>query len=237
MVGVSSKHWGRNAWVLLHSLVESFDEENVPAMSMFSVVCLLRYVMPCSVCRGHFDHLLNKNEREWVNKILDGSKSEGNVSKQYLANWLFELHNQVNLATKKQTEPFLPSFIGCIVPAEVEINLFSLASIILLEFWMHPEQLKDEEPGKRLGLFFSSLTTVLYKYEELQRIINDVAMVFAQENEGVEFPEKVLRIKMMCKQALHILVNRFLDSPDGNHTVKSAYVNLNALYAKMIPDW
>ena len=86
--------WGPGAWTLLHSITFNFpknpSQQDKNEYSDFFYA--LANVLPCGICQNN----LKKNMDNLPIKFyLD--------SKEKLTKWLFEIHNLVNLETKKKT--------------------------------------------------------------------------------------------------------------------------------------
>jgi len=86
--------WGPGAWTLLHSITFNFPEnptqqdKNEYADFFYA----LANVLPCSVCQNNLKKNMDKIP---IKFYLD--------SKEKLSKWLFEIHNLVNIETKKKT--------------------------------------------------------------------------------------------------------------------------------------
>jgi len=92
---VSPQEWGPNAWDLLHGIAERIgihtnkyqiaDEQNELKLTLRHFWALL----PCTKCQAHYkDHI----RRSFPNTSLYGMYLQDN-----LREWLFKLHNDVNM--------------------------------------------------------------------------------------------------------------------------------------------
>jgi len=88
--------WGSSAWIFLYCIVNTFPEnpstiEKIHYEKFFND---LKNVLPCTICRKHY--------KKWlvlmpIDKYLK--------SKESLKEWLFLLHNFVNLRLDKKFIP------------------------------------------------------------------------------------------------------------------------------------
>jgi len=94
---MNSKIWGPGAWTLLHSITlnypESPSQQDKNEYSEFFYS--LANVLPCNICQNNY----RKNLEELPIKFYLQSKKT-------LVNWLFEIHNRVNIETNKKTITF-----------------------------------------------------------------------------------------------------------------------------------
>ena len=87
------KIWGPGAWTFLHSVTLNYpdtpsqQDKNEYADFFYS----LANILPCSICQNHFRNNLN----ELPIKLYLQSKNT-------LVEWLFEIHNRINVETKKK---------------------------------------------------------------------------------------------------------------------------------------
>jgi hypothetical protein len=84
---MSPSVWGPIFWTTMHIVTLGYSpnpsqEEKIAASSFFNS---LAHVIPCPICKTHYQHFLKEVPVENV----VGSRDE-------LINWCFELHNKVN---------------------------------------------------------------------------------------------------------------------------------------------
>ncbi len=85
--------WGPNTWKTLHSIAWSYAEnENSPTeeekKDIIDFFVILAKLLPCPSCRTHFSAYMLKHP-------IDAS------SRSALVHWLYDLHSDVNIRTKK----------------------------------------------------------------------------------------------------------------------------------------
>jgi len=86
------QEWGRHAWAFLHTASFSYPE-NPSAVQKESAKQVFRNIgniLPCPVCRGHYNENIKKNPPK-----VDSMNS--------LSRWLVEIHNEVNKSRLKET--------------------------------------------------------------------------------------------------------------------------------------
>mgnify|MGYP000868131386 CR=1 FL=1 len=86
------REWGRHAWAFLHTSTFSYPE-NPSAVQKESAKQVFRNIgniLPCPVCRGHYNENIKKNPPK-----VDNMNS--------LSRWLVEIHNEVNKSRLKET--------------------------------------------------------------------------------------------------------------------------------------
>ena len=86
--------WGPNTWKTLHSIAWSYAEnENSPTeeekKDIIDFFVILAKLLPCPSCRTHFSAYMIKHP-------IDAS------SRSALVHWLYDLHSDVNIRTKKE---------------------------------------------------------------------------------------------------------------------------------------
>lgn len=93
---MSKKEWGPHLWKILHTLGESLGNQPTAWLSTDEaneIVFILRdveKVMPCQLCRQHYNAYRKTHPLEQLNTLRGWSLREG------VRKWLFELHEQVN---------------------------------------------------------------------------------------------------------------------------------------------
>ena len=94
MESPQAQHWGPALWMILHSSAERIGTAALKLLPQEEerlwngLLSSLRYSLPCPQCKKHY------NEHFSAHPILE-------ISKPCIRNWLFDLHHQVNLRTKK----------------------------------------------------------------------------------------------------------------------------------------
>ncbi len=87
--------WGPNLWMILHSSAERIgipkhgrlpQEENRLWTGLLNS---LQYSLPCPVCKKHFTAYIASNPIT-------------SITKEFIRNWLFNLHSDINNRTGKQ---------------------------------------------------------------------------------------------------------------------------------------
>lgn len=86
--------WGPSTWKTLHSIAWSYAEnENSPTeeekKDIIDFFMILAKLLPCPSCRTHFSAYMLKHP-------IDAS------SRSALVHWLYDLHSDVNVRTKKE---------------------------------------------------------------------------------------------------------------------------------------
>ena len=87
------KVWGSSAWVFLHCISRTFPETpNIQDRNNYILFFRsLAEVLPCKLCRNHY--------REWL-QLYPIEKYVAN--RDSLKNWVFLMHNYVNLRQRKK---------------------------------------------------------------------------------------------------------------------------------------
>ena len=88
--------WGPELWMILHSTAERIDSSksrlaNEEWRMWHGLLNSLRYSLPCPQCKKHYNEYYAKTP------IV-------HFSKEMVRNWLFQLHQQINVTNKKQEE-------------------------------------------------------------------------------------------------------------------------------------
>lgn len=94
--------WGPKAWCFLHAVTFSYPD-NPSMMERQGIIDFFNsmpYVLPCSKCRAHFGEMLKARPVE--------ANSE---NRDQLAQWLVDIHNEVNRSTGKPPVAF--SDVAC----------------------------------------------------------------------------------------------------------------------------
>ena len=86
------KTWGPALWIFLHNMAANYPDSPSPQhqASCRQFIFALRYLLPCKVCRDHFNSLLASRQPSI------GSATE-------LQDWVLWLHNKVNEKLEKNT--------------------------------------------------------------------------------------------------------------------------------------
>lgn len=95
---MSTKPWGPALWKMLHGIAEALGNQPVPMLATdeaHEIVFLLRDVekiMPCQLCRIHYHQWRKDHPIEELDKL------RGYMLKTAIRQWLFDLHENVNLS-------------------------------------------------------------------------------------------------------------------------------------------
>ncbi len=87
--------WGPHLWMILHSAAERIGMTHIklPQEELriwTGLLSSLRHSLPCPVCKKHFTTYLSSNPIITFNR-------------EFIRNWLYNLHYQVNDRTEKST--------------------------------------------------------------------------------------------------------------------------------------
>ena len=139
-----NSEWGPVLWEILHGLVERIGKTTNPQILMDQrreLILVLRFtenIMPCALCRKHFHTWRTTHALE---KLPLGSKEFVESVRQ----WLFNLHNEVNLTrniSSAITLEQLPERYGAV---ELKVKFEELSSYLnraLLFKQIEPEAVK-----------------------------------------------------------------------------------------------
>lgn len=88
--------WGPNLWMILHSAAERIGTSHVklPQEELriwAGLLSSLRHSLPCPVCKKHFTAYFSSTPVKTFNR-------------EFIRNWLYNLHCQVNDRTEKRVE-------------------------------------------------------------------------------------------------------------------------------------
>ena len=88
--------WGPNLWMILHSAAERIGTSHVklPQEELriwTGLLSSLRHSLPCPVCKKHFTAYFSSTPVKTFNR-------------EFIRNWLYNLHCQVNDRTEKRVE-------------------------------------------------------------------------------------------------------------------------------------
>lgn len=139
MPGINSKHWGRSTWAVLHTLAAKIGDAD--SGHLFCVVCLLRYNMPCSVCRAHFHELLQTPESgadQLAARVSSGSTHP--LDQKTVKSWLIHLHNKVSVRLGRPWLSMVPNYeaLALDVPGRFDPHVFTFLTATLLDNALHP---------------------------------------------------------------------------------------------------
>ena len=85
-----STSWQPLTWIIFHTLALNYNdlyrEHYITFFNTFKVI------IPCSICRGHYNQHISKE-----NMII-----ENNMNKERIFEWTVDLHNSVNISHKKR---------------------------------------------------------------------------------------------------------------------------------------
>jgi len=87
--------WGPHLWMILHSAAERIGMTHIklPQEELriwTGLLSSLRHSLPCPICKKHFTTYLSSNPIVTFNR-------------EFIRNWLYNLHYQVNDRTEKST--------------------------------------------------------------------------------------------------------------------------------------
>lgn len=91
--------WGPSLWLILHSACEQIGSHHLKRLPLeeariwFGLLNSLRYSLPCPQCKKHYTLYSNQTP------IMQ-------VTKETIRRWLFNLHDQVNQRTQKESIPY-----------------------------------------------------------------------------------------------------------------------------------
>lgn len=143
--GMKSKEWGPKGWLFLHLLAERYPDKASKKLSikMSKMIKVLRYTLPCIYCRN--------NLTTHLKKVRCGA-----TGKSSLRNFLWELHNMVNLNLDKPQQPIsiLSKHNTKNWSEEIFIFLFAMA-------YNYPPNTSLKDPQKPFKTFFDSLSQIL----------------------------------------------------------------------------
>ena len=97
------REWGNPLWKLLHGLAESLGRQTNGILATdeaHEIVFLLRdveKVMPCQLCRAHYNAWRKSHPLERIAPL------RGEVLRETVRKWLFDLHESVNNDRKIQS--------------------------------------------------------------------------------------------------------------------------------------
>ena len=80
--------WQPITWILFHTFTLNYDEKFKDQYIQFFES--FQILIPCSVCRNHYNEQLNNNSMNIAN----------NINKERIFNWTIDLHNNVNKMNK-----------------------------------------------------------------------------------------------------------------------------------------
>lgn len=86
--------WGPHAWIFLHSITLNYPQNPTEKEmdNYYNFFMMLRYVLPCDKCKGHYNDNLKKHPL--TKQILS--------SRENVIKWLINIHNCVNEMTRKK---------------------------------------------------------------------------------------------------------------------------------------
>lgn len=93
---VSPQEWGPNAWDLLHGIAERIGNHTTKYQindEQTELKHTLRHfgaLLPCTKCQAHY--------KEYIRKSFPNTSLQGAYLQDSLREWLFRLHNDVNLS-------------------------------------------------------------------------------------------------------------------------------------------
>ena len=86
--------WGPNHWMILHSAAERIGQPHLQKMKneesriWIGLLASLRYSLPCPLCKKHYTDYYSSNPIT-------------SLTREFIRNWLYNLHSQVNSRTDK----------------------------------------------------------------------------------------------------------------------------------------
>ena len=90
---IMNDFYGRTQWITLHCYAIAYTPDMAPAFVAY--VNAIAYLMPCSICRAHFQHNLKKYP---INNYL--------VNRESLFYWTYLLHDEVNNSKGRLSPPY-----------------------------------------------------------------------------------------------------------------------------------
>ena len=90
---ITKPDWANPMWFLIHYFAANFPEKisQQQAVSYKTFIACMRYLLPCTECRGHMNNYITNND---IDPYL-GTRND-------LFFWGFTFHNAVNARLKKQ---------------------------------------------------------------------------------------------------------------------------------------
>jgi hypothetical protein len=76
--------WQRITWIFFHTVTLNYNENY--KQEYINFFDSLKVIIPCSICRNHYNNNLNK----------DHLKIENNINNDRIFKWTIDLHNEVN---------------------------------------------------------------------------------------------------------------------------------------------
>jgi len=126
--GMITSIWGPSGWFFLHLITFGYpiNPTNIDKKNFYNFFYYLQYVLPCGKCKINYKNNINEVDTKLTMDVFN--------SRDSIKLWLMNLHNKVNLLTKKNIhftydelnfkyEKFRAkcdnsnnSHIGCIIP-------------------------------------------------------------------------------------------------------------------------
>jgi hypothetical protein len=103
VIGLTREAWGPRFWKILHTLAEKSGSQNTPIQSndeadaWILLLKLQTFVMPCALCRKHFQEWHTSHRVDGLRKIM------GEERQKWLREWLWGCHKRVNDLAQKES--------------------------------------------------------------------------------------------------------------------------------------
>lgn len=104
-IGLQREAWGPRFWTILHRLAErsGYQEglilNNDEADAWIVMLKAQAFVMPCLLCKQHYQEWMSGHRFERVRQLL------GDERRAFLRQWLWGCHNRVNTLNQKSEFP------------------------------------------------------------------------------------------------------------------------------------
>jgi len=141
-IGLTREAWGPRFWKILHTLAEQSGFQNTviqnndEADAWILLLKLQAFVMPCSLCRKHF--------QEWyISHRVDGLRGIlGENRRKWIREWLWSCHKRVNDLTQKES-PELKNLPELYSKKSIEKEFREL--LTMFQAALNQQQLKSED--------------------------------------------------------------------------------------------
>lgn len=115
-MGINSRFWGPHLWIFLHSVAANYPDEPTvyDITNTQNFIFSLVHIIPCSICKEHFNNLLIKGAKVESIKPLTINTLK---NRKTLFKWTYDIHNYVNkykklyMGEKRKPPPSLKNVI------------------------------------------------------------------------------------------------------------------------------
>ncbi len=141
-IGLQREAWGPRFWRILHTLAECTGQQgtllqsNDEADAWILLIKALPFVMPCALCRQHFQEWASKRRLDNLRTIYHEERRE------LLRGWLWGCHDRVNQMNQKES-PLLETCTEAYPRRSIEKEVRELATMFQLA--LAQRQLKPED--------------------------------------------------------------------------------------------